>query len=217
MGTSKILIDGVGIDLTQDTVAANKMLSGIKAHDSNGDSVTGNIQSWVGTQASGVKSITTNGTYDVAEFASAAVSVPVGALNAKRYEITLSTDVMNKGTALITDAFLRDMRNMPYATVLLVPNTNNLVVGDATNYIGFSLTSNKNLMDSGSALKGVSTLAGSYRGATQLAYGLNQQYGSAASSTNYGHLDIDESGALSAQVSSSYAIGAGDYTIFAFY
>ena len=45
MGTSKILIDGVGIDLTQDTVAANKMLSGVKAHDSNGDSVTGSIPS----------------------------------------------------------------------------------------------------------------------------------------------------------------------------
>lgn len=45
MGTSKILIDGVGIDLTQDTVAANKMLSGTKAHDSNGDSVTGSIPS----------------------------------------------------------------------------------------------------------------------------------------------------------------------------
>lgn len=45
MGTSKILIDGVGIDLTQDTVAAGKMLSGVKAHDSNGDSVTGSIPS----------------------------------------------------------------------------------------------------------------------------------------------------------------------------
>lgn len=45
MGTSKILIDGVGIDLTQDTVAANKMLAGTKAHDSNGDSVTGSITS----------------------------------------------------------------------------------------------------------------------------------------------------------------------------
>lgn len=49
MGTSKILIDGVGIDLTQDTVAANKMLSGTKAHDSNGDIVTGNIPSYDGT------------------------------------------------------------------------------------------------------------------------------------------------------------------------
>ena len=45
MGTSKILIDGVGIDLTQDTAAANKMLLGTKAHDNNGDAVTGTIQS----------------------------------------------------------------------------------------------------------------------------------------------------------------------------
>lgn len=75
MGTSKILIDGVGIDLTQDTVAAGKMLSGITAHNSNGDSVTGNIQTWAGQQASGAKSITANGTYDVTEFASAAVNV----------------------------------------------------------------------------------------------------------------------------------------------
>lgn len=45
MGTSKILIDGVGIDLTQDTVVASKMLSGTKAHDSNGDSITGAITS----------------------------------------------------------------------------------------------------------------------------------------------------------------------------
>lgn len=45
MGTSKILIDGVGINLTQDTVAASKMLSGTTAHDNNGDSVTGTISS----------------------------------------------------------------------------------------------------------------------------------------------------------------------------
>lgn len=45
MGTSKILIDGIGIDLTADTVSANKMLSGTKAHDSNGDAVTGTIPS----------------------------------------------------------------------------------------------------------------------------------------------------------------------------
>lgn len=43
MGVSKILYDGVGIDLTQDTVAANKMLNGVIAHDSNGDVVEGNI------------------------------------------------------------------------------------------------------------------------------------------------------------------------------
>ena len=95
MGTSKILIDGVGIDLTQDTVAANKMLSGIKAHDSNGDSVTGNIQTWAGQQKSGVKNITANGTFDVSEFASVAVNVPVGSMNSKTYTITLSAAATN--------------------------------------------------------------------------------------------------------------------------
>lgn len=45
MGTSKILIDGVGIDLTSDTVASDKMLDGIKGHDANGNIVTGNIPS----------------------------------------------------------------------------------------------------------------------------------------------------------------------------
>lgn len=41
MATSKILIDGVGIDLTGDTVTADKMLAGYTAHDSSGEQIVG--------------------------------------------------------------------------------------------------------------------------------------------------------------------------------
>lgn len=102
MGTSKILIDGVGIDLTQDTVAANKMLSGTKAHDSNGDSATGSIQTWDGTQKSGTKNIAANGTYDVSEFASANVAVPIGAANIKRFEVTIAAQFTGTTMNLIS-------------------------------------------------------------------------------------------------------------------
>lgn len=46
MANSKIVYFGeVLIDLTQDTVAADKMLEGVKAHDKAGEVVTGNIKS----------------------------------------------------------------------------------------------------------------------------------------------------------------------------
>lgn len=73
MGTSKILIDGVGIDLTADTVAADKLLSGTKAHDSSGNLITGSLTP--GITPAGTKNITANGTHDVTAFASAAVNV----------------------------------------------------------------------------------------------------------------------------------------------
>lgn len=44
MGTSKILFDGVGIDLTADTVTEEKLLSGETAHDANGDLVVGTYE-----------------------------------------------------------------------------------------------------------------------------------------------------------------------------
>lgn len=121
MGTSKILIDGVGIDLTQDTVAANKMLSGIKAHDSNGDSVTGSIQTWAGQQKSGVKNITANGTFDVSEFASAAVSVKDYIIPAEYEELAY---IEASGTQWIDSEVIPTQHNFVHAKIMLNGGTN---------------------------------------------------------------------------------------------
>lgn len=45
MAVSKILIDGVGIDLTNDTCDYDNMLAGVKAHMNDGEPVTGAIPS----------------------------------------------------------------------------------------------------------------------------------------------------------------------------
>lgn len=93
MGTSKILFDGVGIDLTSDTVSQDSMLSGVVAHDSNGDVISGNIKTFQGESASGVIKISDNGEYDVTNYASANVSVLSGNPNSKVVYVTLSSDV----------------------------------------------------------------------------------------------------------------------------
>lgn len=44
MATSKILIDGIGIDLTDDTVTAPKIIVGATAHNNNGEAITGTLR-----------------------------------------------------------------------------------------------------------------------------------------------------------------------------
>ena len=43
MGVSKILYDGIGIDLTQDTVSPSTLLEGVTAHDSSGELIEGTM------------------------------------------------------------------------------------------------------------------------------------------------------------------------------
>lgn len=172
MGTSKILIDGVGIDLTQDTVAANKMLSGVKAHDSNGDCVTGSIPSKAaqtytpgttdqsiaagqylsgaqtvkgdanliagnikqgvsifgvngnltpGITPSGTKQITANGTYDVAQYASAVVAVPQGSLSSKVFNVNIPVDSSGNVTLIDSDSDIAAHYADANAVAVLVP------------------------------------------------------------------------------------------------
>ena len=73
MATSKILIDGVGIDLTSDTVTENKLAHGYTAHNSNGEKITGTLdpggtptlqQKSVTAPASGTTDVTPDSGYD---------------------------------------------------------------------------------------------------------------------------------------------------------
>lgn len=201
MGTSKILIDGVGIDLTQDTVAANKMLSGIKAHDSNGDGVTGNIQTWQGTQKSGVKNITANGTYDVSEYASAAVNVPVGSMNSKTYNIVLSSDIPIGGLATVVSGDEDIASHALDANILIAFRAEALSTGENSLQCG---------------VMGYKTMSGGYHG-----YGLRNSTSAGGTTffepndlaTNHQGIKLDTSGNMKFMSGATYKFLAGTYTV----
>lgn len=91
------------IDLTSDTVDATKLLKGYTAHDKKGVKITGTYEE---SKPTGSKNITTNGTYDVTNYASAVVNVPVPSGYVKpsgNIDITTSGkyDVTNYATATV--------------------------------------------------------------------------------------------------------------------
>lgn len=75
MAISKIILNGVTqMDLTGDTVVADKLLQSYTAHGADGEPITGTSTAIV---PSGTKSITENGTgIDVTQYASVDVAVP---------------------------------------------------------------------------------------------------------------------------------------------
>ena len=109
------------VDLTGDTVYPGALLTGYTAHDAYGNAISGTASS--GITPSGTLSIVSNGTYDVASYASAFVSVSGGGdgIENKIIEKTISgtyenSDVVNIGSYAFYGCSLLVNVSFPQAT-----------------------------------------------------------------------------------------------------
>ena len=118
------------IDLTNDTVTADKLFKGVLAHDKSGNQIVGTFEQSLPT---GTKTITANGTYDVTDYATAKVNVPVP-----------NGYVKPSGTKSITSNGTSDVRSYASVNVNVTPKlqsktvTSNGTVTPDSGYDGFS-------------------------------------------------------------------------------
>lgn len=96
------------IDLTNDTVTADKLFKGVLAHDKSGNQIVGTFEQSLPT---GTKTITANGSYDVTDYATAKVNVPVPSgyvkpSGTKYITTTSSVDVTSYANAQIQSSTL---------------------------------------------------------------------------------------------------------------
>ena len=161
----------------------------------------------VGVTPSGNKTITENGTYDVASYANAIVNVPTG-MNAKVFATTVASNVTSGNYEILpANEYLKSIRNDPNAFVLLLPMNQQ----PSTAMYSLWIIANFTLAYTGTVQrKGllVRTTA-SANNVTGSNYGVPGTNGS-------GHISVESDGSILIRgCNTTYPVIAGEYRIIA--
>lgn len=130
---NKIVIDGkVQIDLTGDTVTPETLAEGATAHNKAGQAITGTLKP--GITPAGTIELPADGTYDVAQYASAIVSAAEN-VQFRRFKGSIISTVTGEGTEvlLVDDPIIGHIANLDS---LLIKLTTDFSGTDAYTLLG---------------------------------------------------------------------------------
>lgn len=167
----------------------------------------GNIQT--GITPSGTKSITENGTHDVTQFASASVNVPQGALNCKRYSVTLASDVISPTTVVTGDSDIAAHYSDPTLCVFYKLRKNNPMPTGSGYYFSCGYVSNITIYDGYYGLTAGQSSSSIDRRSIVDAAGSGRMTASAFYPNSGGNIIAD--------ASSNRQFPAGDYDVIVFW